>query len=456
MLGLLLALSSQALAFCGTYVASAGTEVYNSLSEVVVVRQGTRTTLTMASDVIGTPSNFAMVVPVPHVVREEDLHVVSAENIELLRAYSMPRLVEYTCSDFEPRYAHPCPWMEEGCGDSGLDYRSDGGSDGADGGGGGDGGHTSVEVEAEYIVGEYSVVVLSAEDSGDLLRWLDDEGYAVPEATADVLQEYIDGGSYFLAAQVREDAGLVEGDSLSPLQLAYDAEVYGLPIRLGTTASKGTQDLIIYALNSMEDGAVGIANYPERAVEDECMWDGQGDFGEFYAGQFNDAYAQEPGAIWTTEYAWEVQAGAQKCDPCTAPPPEVKQIATLGYDAPPRESIHLTRIHVRYTPEEATQDLVLYQSHQRPSSQARYIVYKSEMEDRFPTCGLGWATEPGTCTFVDPYADVECVAEAQWDAQCAGALHDAQGGCGCGDESSKSSVAWLVVGLGLLGLRRRR
>jgi hypothetical protein len=110
---------AQAHAFCGTYVSSAGTDVYNSASEVVIARQGTRTTLTMANDVIGDPTDFAMVVPVPQVVREADVHVVKPEDIELIRTYSMPRLVSYTCDDFAPTYSHPCPWMERQCPTSG-------------------------------------------------------------------------------------------------------------------------------------------------------------------------------------------------------------------------------------------------------------------------------------------------------------------------------------------------
>ncbi|HCH64888.1 MAG TPA: hypothetical protein DFR83_18930, partial [Deltaproteobacteria bacterium] len=187
---LLLSLLSvlQAHAFCGTYVSSAGTEVYNSASEVVIARQGTRTTLTMANDVLGDPSDFAMVIPVPQVVQERDVHVVSPDDIEVMRTYSMPRLVSYVCDDFKPQFSHPCPWMDRECpsnglfGDDSLDRLSSLGGEGegesepsadvggSDGGGGGGGG--SVTVEAEYIVGEYELVVLSADQSLGLLDWL--------------------------------------------------------------------------------------------------------------------------------------------------------------------------------------------------------------------------------------------------------------------------------------------
>ena len=53
--------SGNASAFCGTYVGAAGTEIYNNSSEVVAVRQGNRTTLTISNDFETDASNFAMI-----------------------------------------------------------------------------------------------------------------------------------------------------------------------------------------------------------------------------------------------------------------------------------------------------------------------------------------------------------------------------------------------------------
>ena len=58
-----------ALAFCGFYVAKADTKLFNKASQVVLVRDGDRTVITMANDFKGDPKEFAMVVPVPTVHR---------------------------------------------------------------------------------------------------------------------------------------------------------------------------------------------------------------------------------------------------------------------------------------------------------------------------------------------------------------------------------------------------
>jgi len=59
------ALSSTAQAFCGFYVAKADTSLFNRASQVVLVRDGDLTVITMANDFEGDVKNFAIVIPVP-------------------------------------------------------------------------------------------------------------------------------------------------------------------------------------------------------------------------------------------------------------------------------------------------------------------------------------------------------------------------------------------------------
>ena len=92
---------SQAHAFCGTYVGSAGSALYNEVSEVAVVREDQRTTLSLRNDVVGDFDDFALVVPVPDVLAEEDIHTLDHGVFGTLDDYSAPRLVEYRCEDLE-------------------------------------------------------------------------------------------------------------------------------------------------------------------------------------------------------------------------------------------------------------------------------------------------------------------------------------------------------------------
>ena len=75
--------------------AKADTKLFNKASQVVLVRQGDRTVLTMANDFEGDPKEFAMVIPVPTVLQKGQIHVGDKALLDHLDAYSAPRLVEY-------------------------------------------------------------------------------------------------------------------------------------------------------------------------------------------------------------------------------------------------------------------------------------------------------------------------------------------------------------------------
>jgi hypothetical protein len=383
LLSLLQTLLPSASAFCGTYVGQAGSDLYNHASQVAVVRKGNHTTLSLAMDYEGPLSQFAIVIPVPVVLGPDDVRRLNPEVFGVLDAYSGPRLVSYACADFAEHGGGP------GCGIGCADYEL---STKADAAGAMDTG--GVVVESAFTEGEYEIVVLSAEESSGLYTWLDANGYTLPAGGEAILDEYIEAGSYFFAAKVSlptVEAGAVAG--LSPLQFSYESDVFSLPVRIGTISSDGDQDVIIYGLTTTADGAIGIANYPEVEVENECMWDDEGEgFGAFYTSQFADAQATESRPGWVTEYSWS-SAG---CDPCSGNPPDETQLAALGFTTDPWD-MHFTRLHLRYGPNDVDQDLTLYASGIATNEQIKYITYKSDLEDLYPICGKGMAEDPGTC-----------------------------------------------------------
>ena len=193
--------SSPAAAFCGTFVGGVGSEFYNSYSQAAMVRSGQQTTLTVQNDVLGEFSDFALVMPVTQVLPETAIKVIDPSVFDSIDTYSMPRLVSYTCDDFEDQ--------------SDTGWAFDSANDGPPS-------EPNVSVEAQYIVGEYEVVILSASESEGLFDWLNGNGYQVPGQSIPLLQEYIDSGQFFLAAKVSDSAGIESGDLLSPLQLTYE------------------------------------------------------------------------------------------------------------------------------------------------------------------------------------------------------------------------------------------
>ena len=92
----------QADAFCGFYVSGSNKKMFADASNVVMMRSGTKTVLSMQNDYRGPLEDFAMVVPVPVVLREGDVKVVPKVVLDRVDSLGSPRLVEYWEQD-------PCP-----------------------------------------------------------------------------------------------------------------------------------------------------------------------------------------------------------------------------------------------------------------------------------------------------------------------------------------------------------
>jgi len=158
--------STTAQAFCGFYVARADTSLFNSASQVVLVRDENRTVITMANDFEGDVDDFAVVIPVPTMIEREQIHVGDRAIVQHLDAYTAPRLVEYHDAD-------PCMRYERLMSRSDMsrpnkmsieeENRS--------------GRSLGVTIEARYTVGEYDILILSATESDGLIRWLEDNDY---------------------------------------------------------------------------------------------------------------------------------------------------------------------------------------------------------------------------------------------------------------------------------------
>ena len=65
-------------------MAKADTKLFNKASKVVLVRDENRTVITMANDFQGEVKDFAIVVPVPVVLKKEQVHIGDPKIIERL------------------------------------------------------------------------------------------------------------------------------------------------------------------------------------------------------------------------------------------------------------------------------------------------------------------------------------------------------------------------------------
>jgi hypothetical protein len=94
-------------AFCGFYVAGSGDQLFNDATQVVLMRMGTRTVLAMQNDYKGPPENFAMVIPVPVVLKETDVKTLTTDVFAKVEQMGAPRLVEYSLARATSRRPTP-------------------------------------------------------------------------------------------------------------------------------------------------------------------------------------------------------------------------------------------------------------------------------------------------------------------------------------------------------------
>jgi hypothetical protein len=363
-----------AWAFCGFYVAKADASLYNQASQVIIARDGDRTILTMANDYQGDVRDFALVVPIPVVIEASQVHPGDPAIIERLDGFSAPRLVEY----FDP---DPCtiqPTRPEA-----LPQRRAGGTRG--GALALDDEVLGVTIEAQFSVGEYDILILSATQSLGLETWLKRNDYRIPDGARDVLQAYIRQGMKFFVAKVNlETFEQGQFQTLRPLQIAYESHRYLLPIRLGMVNAQAPQDLIVYILSPQ--GQAELTNYRTVPIPTnvEIPLFVKAEFADFYGALFTTAHDQENRKVAFLEYAWDMA----NCDPCAANPLSQAELREAGVfwldnnstrNNPTRSNstqnnVFITRLHLRYSRDTFPEDLQFQSTGNRQLFQGRYIL----------------------------------------------------------------------------------
>ena len=362
--------SQNAYSFCGFYVAKADTKMYNKASQVVLVRDGDRTVVTMANDFKGDPKEFAIVIPVPTFIEKEQIHIGDQKILDHLDAYSSPRLVEYF--DNDPCNVYPSAELR----DNGFAFKS------ADMSSRLEEAKLGVKIEAKYTVGEYDIIILSAKQGEGLETWLKQSGYKIPAGASEILGSYIKQDMRFFVAKVNlKEQSKLGFSYLRPIQVAFESPKFMLPIRLGTVNADGPQELFIYVLN--KKGRVETTNY--RTVKLPTGMDVpvyvKDEFKDFYLAMFDTQVEKEKMKTVFLEYAWDMNW----CDPCAADPLSPVELKDLGVfwleqgDSNVRKSglarnVYLTRLHVRYDAEHFPEDLIFQETGDRTNFQGRYVL----------------------------------------------------------------------------------
>jgi hypothetical protein len=322
--------------------------------------------MTMVNDFQGDLKEFAVVIPVPTFLKREQIHVGDKALVDHLDAYSAPRLVEYT----DP---NPCMMtkmydrmrmMAQGAAAEAPSARRNA--------------SLGVKIEAQYTVGEYDILLLSAEQSSGLETWLRENGYRIPAGASAVLASYLKQNMRFFVAKVNvAEQSKLGFTYLRPLQIAYESPKFMLPIRLGMVNANGPQELFVYALT--RKGRVETTNYRTARLPSNMdlpvYLKESSEFAKFYKAMFTRQVEQEQGKVLFLEYAWDMKW----CDPCAADPlsnDELRKLGVFWVDGagPQPPNVFLTRLHVRYDNAHFPEDLVFQETADRENFQGRFVL----------------------------------------------------------------------------------
>jgi hypothetical protein len=154
---------------------------------------------------------------------------------------------------------------------------------------------SGVDVIDEERVGPYDTVTLKATDAGELMNWLQDNGYDLADNMESVLAPYVADDSYFVALKLA--SGQSAGD-IEPLGLRYVGNTPTIPIQLTSVAATPDMRLEVYVFG--EHRAVPKSYLHVRVNEAAIDW---WTAGSNYRQIITDAADEAGGHAFATDYS---------------------------------------------------------------------------------------------------------------------------------------------------------
>lgn len=322
-LGTLIVLSLPGVAWaCGGFFSPDSPMLQNAERIIFTVNGDETITAIMGISYEGEASEFSWLLPVPSIPQ-----MAVAETI------SLDELQEATNPEFiTPR--NLC---------MGLTSFEEGG-----GGGDGDGGVLMSQV------GPYDYTILGGDTGLDVLAWLKENGYNVPQQAEPIIQDYLAMGMYFVAMRLKPDAMVWD---IQPVKITFKATQPMIPIRLASIAA--AEFVPIYAW-IFADVPYQAANYANVSPDFSTMSGLQGGaaLGDArlirsrvrpllaYDQMRRDLAAPYEGQAFITEY---------QGDPSNLPMQALRD--PLLTDLTERFSV-VTRLRAELTPEQMTKDIM--------------------------------------------------------------------------------------------------
>ena len=228
LLGTLLLAPAHALACGGFFCNQATLEAIDQKKERILFTVNGDDTVTTVVEVSyeGESTGFSWVVPVSDV---PTLDVVAPSTLRLLDMATSPTIIppsiEYPEQDNED-------WWGDDDDDDDLASDDD---DAAD--------DDPVDVVDLPVVGPFDPEVVSSNDAGALIEWLNDNGYLITPEMEPFIAEYVASGTKFLCMKLAPDAGV---EDIAPISMTYPGTQPMIPLRLTAVGAEPDMQVLVF------------------------------------------------------------------------------------------------------------------------------------------------------------------------------------------------------------------
>jgi hypothetical protein len=277
---LILALPQSGFA-CGGLFCNADTPVNQSAERILFSRSDTGLEMHVRITYQGPPTEFGWLLPVP---LDVDYGLSADQVFTALDSMYSTRFILRT-------------EVDPGC----QQNRTPSGGFAVSGAaGGGDGGvsdesEPDVAVLSREAVGPYDLALLQPATIQDLRRWLDDNGYQIPETADATLTPYITPNTAFIALKLLPTAG--SGD-VQPLRLSFSGDTPAIPIVPTSVAADPDMGIIVHLLG---DSRGVSTNYRHVTINEATIdWAGGG---QNYSDVVSQAVDEAGGRAFVTDFA---------------------------------------------------------------------------------------------------------------------------------------------------------
>jgi len=216
---------------------------------------------------------------------------------------------------------------------------------------------SGVDVVGAAVVGPYDIEVITAEDSDNLVNWLQMNGYQMPRAAEAPLAHYIDRGYAFLGLKLIAD---VPEGPIDTLVLECGGSEPSIPLELTAVAAVPDMEITAYVL---ADERYVPENFAELAFDYDRVqftFDGDTDYEPLLIHAID---GEEGGLAWNTEFA--------------APASEVLDELTWSTRDALDHGGYFTRFHTFVSPEEMLLDPTFSPDPEAPDLGNLHVVHSS-------------------------------------------------------------------------------